>query len=232
MPMKPKSHAELLRDANPRRHGRRVFDAAYSAMRRTPGTASAALEKLRCTNRWRQLRLHVLRHEPLCRECMRHDVVRPAVAVDHVVAAADVVAQRGTEAFFDPTNLQPLCSACHAAKTAVERGARRVSSKVTCSQSRSPQNTAISRYQINATGATESDLCTSTSRGSPHHSNEAGEGVVSGGEGHYGGRVPVSQFSRVSPPFAHPDASSQVPPPSGVTPARSGVSRTPESYPR
>lgn len=232
MPLKPKSHAELLRDADPGRHGRRVSDADYNAMRRAPGTTSAALETLRCTNRWRQLRLDVLRHEPLCRECMRHDVVRPAVAVDHVVAAADVIAQRGTEAFFDPTNLQPLCTACHAAKTAVERGARRSSSKVARSQSCGAQSPTRGRCQIDATGATESDLSASTSRGSPHHSNEAGAGVISSGFGHYGGRVPVPHFSRVSQPFAHPDDPSQVPPASAVTPADRRVSRTPESAPR
>lgn len=232
MPLKPKSHSQLLRDANPERHGRRTADADYNAMRRAPGTASAAIEKLRCTNRWRELRLRVLRHEPLCRECMRHDVVRPAVAVDHVVAAADVVAQRGTEAFFDPTNLQPLCTSCHAAKTAVERWARQASSKVARSQSDGAQNHAIDRCQINATGATEINLSTSTSRGSPHHSNEAGAGVISSGLGHYGGRVPAPHFSRVSQPFAHPDDPSQVPPASEVTPADRRVSRTPESDPQ
>lgn len=232
MPMKPKSHAELLRDADPRCRGRRLSDADYNAMRRAPGTASAALERLRSTNRWRQLRLHVLRHEPLCRECLRHDVVRPAVAVDHVVAAADVIAQRGSEAFFDPTNLQPLCTSCHAAKTAVEREARRVSSKASESQLRGPANAPIGEFRLNATGATESDLSTSTPRGSPHHSNEAGAGGISGGSGHYGGRVPVPQFSRVSPPFAHPDAPSQVPTPCGVMPAGGGVSRTPGNDPR
>lgn len=232
MPLKPKSHSQLLRDANPERHGRRTADADYNAMRRAPGTASAAIEKLRCTNRWRELRIQVLRHEPLCRECLRHEVVRPAVAVDHVVAAADVVAQRGTEAFFDPTNLQPLCTSCHAAKTAVEREARRVSSKASESQLRGPANAPIGQFRLDATGATESDLSASTPRGSPHHSNEAGAGVISSGLGHYGGRVPAPHFSRVSQPFARPDDPSQVPPASEVTPADRRVSRTPEGAPR
>jgi 5-methylcytosine-specific restriction endonuclease McrA len=230
--MKPKSHAQLMHDADPARHGRRIFDADYNAMRRTPGTASAALERLRSTNRWKQLRLHVLGREPLCRECLRHDVVRSAVAVDHVVAAANIVAQRGNEAFFDPKNLQPLCTACHAAKTAVERGARRVHSKVAASPMHAPENALRERCQINATGATQSDLFTPTSRGSTNHSNDAGEGVISGGLTHYGGRAPLPHFSRVSPPFARPTAPSQVPPPSEVTPTHDQVSRTPESDPR
>ena len=61
---------------------------------------------------WQRLRRQVLAEEPLCRACKPR--VTAAVAVDHIVPKA----KGGTD---DRANLQPLCQACHDAKTARDR---------------------------------------------------------------------------------------------------------------
>lgn len=76
--------------------------------------------KLYTGRRWRRLRAQILRQQPLCRECLRLGFVQEADVVDHI---------RGhgpdwREHFFDPQNLQPLCTDCHKAKTAREQAAK------------------------------------------------------------------------------------------------------------
>ena len=62
--------------------------------------------------RWQQLRKWHKRREPLCVECERRGVIRRAEQVDHITP------HRGNEQlFFDPGNLQSLCTTCHRAKT-------------------------------------------------------------------------------------------------------------------
>jgi len=72
------------------------------------------------TTRWRKLRARILSAEPLCRHCLARDS-RPVAAteVDHVVRH-----QGDIKKFWLTENLQPLCSACHARKSATERGHR------------------------------------------------------------------------------------------------------------
>nr|WP_041795814.1 HNH endonuclease signature motif containing protein [Pararhodospirillum photometricum] len=66
---------------------------------------------------WRRLRDLVLADEPLCRECAKVGRVVPATDVDHIIP------HRGDDRlFWDRRNLQPLCKACHSAKTAREDG--------------------------------------------------------------------------------------------------------------
>jgi 5-methylcytosine-specific restriction protein A len=62
---------------------------------------------------WRAIRASVLRAEPLCRVCKARGRFTAASCVDHVDA------NPGNN---DLTNLQPLCSPCHARKTAAEDG--------------------------------------------------------------------------------------------------------------
>jgi len=62
-----------------------------------------------------QPRDYVLRREPLCRSCAAHGRVTLAVHVDHIWPK-----HRGGSD--DLANLQPLCEACHEAKTLRERG--------------------------------------------------------------------------------------------------------------
>ena len=65
--------------------------------------------------RWRATREAVLRAHPLCVTCLRDELTRPAVVVDHIVPL------KAGGARFDWTNLQPLCVSCHNRKSLCER---------------------------------------------------------------------------------------------------------------
>jgi hypothetical protein len=58
--------------------------------------------------------------EPLCRLCKAAGRITAAVCVDHKVPLAD------GGSMHDPENLQPLCSACHRKKSAIEGRERAV----------------------------------------------------------------------------------------------------------
>lgn len=233
VPLKPKSHAERMRDADPARRGRRVFDDAYRRARndRALHPLEAEAEAIRRSPRWRRLREYMLRCQPLCAECLRHDIARVATDVDHIEPIIDLLARGDRERAFDPANLQSLCRSDHNQKTAAERRARRP--RLTPPSCGNRGAMGIPRANaIKPNVATHSDLYRASTRGSTNPSNDQGAGVISRGNGHAGGRAPVPHFSRVSPPFAHPDDPSQVPPASEVTPADGRDSRTPESDPR
>ena len=78
------------------------------------GQASRTIHNSR---RWRRLRRAVLACEPLCRCCEAAGRANAAAEVDHVVPIG-----RGGEEW-DRANLQPLCRACHEAKSARENAA-------------------------------------------------------------------------------------------------------------
>jgi 5-methylcytosine-specific restriction endonuclease McrA len=63
---------------------------------------------------WRRVRAAVLAAEPLCRTCAAQGRVERATQVDHIEGFAGVA----DPARLSVGNLQPLCAACHAAKTA------------------------------------------------------------------------------------------------------------------
>ena len=63
---------------------------------------------------WRRLRKLVLHRDPICRACCR----APSTTVDHIVPKA-----RGGQDTME--NLQGLCAACEAAKTAKDAAAGR-----------------------------------------------------------------------------------------------------------
>ena len=67
------------------------------------------------TQNWRVIAARQLARQPLCEGCA--DLV-PATLADHKVPIADGGAKR------DPANLQSLCRACHAEKTAAEKAGR------------------------------------------------------------------------------------------------------------
>lgn len=69
--------------------------------------------------RWQRVRLMYLRAHPLCAECGRRGQVTVADMVDHVRPIAD------GGAVLDEANLQSLCHACHARKTAQDLAGRR-----------------------------------------------------------------------------------------------------------
>ena len=104
MPSKPRTLAGILRS---RRHA----DAEYNRARRDPVVA-----RIHGSARWQAVRAQVLRTEPLCRTCAEAGRTELATQVDHLVPlAADL------ERAFDPTNLAPTCTPCHARKSAAER---------------------------------------------------------------------------------------------------------------
>ena len=64
------------------------------------------------SSRWQRLRRDVLQAGPFCRSCRDQGVKRLAVDVDHIVKHdGDAIL------FWDRTNLQGLCKACHTRKT-------------------------------------------------------------------------------------------------------------------
>jgi 5-methylcytosine-specific restriction protein A len=61
---------------------------------------------------WREIRVMVLRQEPLCRVCGEEGRLAYATQVDHI---------DGDAFNNERTNLQAICEQCHAKKTARER---------------------------------------------------------------------------------------------------------------
>lgn len=67
------------------------------------------------TRAWERLRRAFLALNPLCVECQKLGVIKPATDVDHIVP------HRGDmNLFWKQGNLQALCHECHSRKTAVE----------------------------------------------------------------------------------------------------------------
>ena len=67
--------------------------------------------------RWRSARAAFLLEHPLCVECLKNGKVEQATDVDHIKP------HRGdVNLFWDQSNWQPLCHACHSRKTAKEDG--------------------------------------------------------------------------------------------------------------
>ena len=88
-------------------------------MTRLPWDAEARTEKgqgyvrersddLYHTARWTRLSISYRATHPLCEECKKNGVIKPATCVDHIVPypiCADY--------FFDRSNLQSLCDECN-----------------------------------------------------------------------------------------------------------------------
>lgn len=68
-------------------------------------------------SRWQKARAGYLAHHPLCREHEKRGQYIPATVVDHIIPHKGDMAK-----FWDSDNWQPLCAACHNAKTAREDG--------------------------------------------------------------------------------------------------------------
>jgi len=67
--------------------------------------------------RWQKARLTYLKRHPLCAECERQGRVKAAEVVDHVIPH-----KGNTTLFWDVSNWQALCKACHDYKTSTEDG--------------------------------------------------------------------------------------------------------------
>jgi len=85
-----------------------------------PATEAAGYKAQYTHSRWRRKRRAFLKDNPLCRFCEQQGQLTLATIVDHVIP------HRGDERlFWDETNWQPLCKACHdGAKRAMERDGR------------------------------------------------------------------------------------------------------------
>lgn len=59
--------------------------------------------------RWRRIRRMVIAEEPLCRECKKNGIVKPATDVHHI---------DGNPMNNRRENLEPLCHECHSRHTA------------------------------------------------------------------------------------------------------------------
>ena len=64
------------------------------------------------TARWTRLSRAFRAEHPLCAECQRQGIIKPATCVDHVEPWPICGEQR----FFDRSNLQSLCEDCNHAK--------------------------------------------------------------------------------------------------------------------
>ena len=73
--------------------------------------------KLYATVAWQRIRKRILMEQPFCVHCESVGRVTKATDIDHIVDHVGNVSL-----FYDVSNLQPLCKACHSAKTAVTRG--------------------------------------------------------------------------------------------------------------
>lgn len=66
-------------------------------------------------SRWQKVRKRYLQSHPLCEECMKQGRYTKATVVDHIVP------HRGDQKlFWDESNWQALCKACHDRKTGRE----------------------------------------------------------------------------------------------------------------
>jgi len=105
MPVRPPLHRPVGR------REKRERDRDY-ARKRDP--LARALYR---SKRWRTERAAFLHEHPLCVECARHDVIRPASVVDHIDPHG------GDETvFWDRSRWQALCASCHGRKTAAKDG--------------------------------------------------------------------------------------------------------------
>ena len=105
MPVRPPIHRPVGR------REKRERDRDY-ASRRNP--VARALYR---SKRWRTERAAFLADHPLCVECARHDLIRPASVVDHIDPHG------GDETvFWDRSRWQALCASCHGRKTAGSDG--------------------------------------------------------------------------------------------------------------
>jgi len=94
-----------------------AHDRAYN-VKRDPRLAS-----MRGGKRWQTVRARKLASDPACEHCLSFGIVTPAQQIHHVRDAA-----MHHDLFFDPRNLESVCTACHAHE---ERRRRATARKVT-----------------------------------------------------------------------------------------------------
>ena len=71
-------------------------------------------QRLLNSRRWKELRVEMLRREPLCQECKREGYVRAAIDCHHIRPISSAMSIQEMERLcFDPNNIQCLCIPCH-----------------------------------------------------------------------------------------------------------------------
>ena len=114
MPWKPKRPCsypgcpELVEGRFCEKH-RKKEQRRYNKYERDP------LSGKRYGRRWRKIRNRYICANPLCEQCLKHDVMTAAGEVHHIKP----LAQGGTHA---EENLMSLCKPCHSRITALEGG--------------------------------------------------------------------------------------------------------------
>ena len=71
------------------------------------------------TYRWGKERAAYLIRQPLCVECLGHDVIRTATEVDHIIPH-----KGDMKKFWSQGNWQSLCKTCHSQKTGREQAGK------------------------------------------------------------------------------------------------------------
>lgn len=85
---------------------------------------AAGLRRLYDSAQWRKrTQPFVLARDPICKIGKLCGGLEPSTDADHIIPAADYIAQHGGDAryFYDVNNLQGACHADHTAKTASGR---------------------------------------------------------------------------------------------------------------
>lgn len=91
--------------------GRKDYDRQYNRTAR-----NSAIERMRSSKRWAQVRGMIRNREPLCRRCRARGFARRWDQLHHIRPVAT-----HPELFFDLCNIEPLCFKCHAAQSQQER---------------------------------------------------------------------------------------------------------------
>lgn len=95
---------------------RRFADRAYNRLHRATDPALALAQKIRNSGRWKRVRAAYRLEHPMCELCRKAGRLEPARQVDHIVPL-----EIAPELAFEWTNLQALCTPCHALKSQEER---------------------------------------------------------------------------------------------------------------
>ena len=71
-------------------------------------------QRLLNSRRWKELRVEMLRREPLCQECKREGYVRSSIDCHHIRPISSAMSIQEMERLcFDPNNIACLCVPCH-----------------------------------------------------------------------------------------------------------------------
>ena len=116
-PSRPLSHEQRWRAA----HGADATrgESRQDHDRRTADPRQAEAERIRRGGRWARVRASALRREPLCRTCKARGFTEPSRQIDHIAPLVE-----RPDLAYTMSNLQALCTSCHAAKSARERTSR------------------------------------------------------------------------------------------------------------